>query len=71
MRKLENDWAFAPDGEGGCVVDFQVDFAFRNVIFEKLAGQYLDSAFRKMVAAFEARAEKLYGSSRSSATSVA
>lgn len=71
LRKLENDWAFAPDGEGGCFVDFQVDFAFRNVIFEKLAGQYLDSAFRKMVAAFEARAEKLYGSSRSSATSVA
>lgn len=71
LRKLENDWAFAPDGEGGCFVDFQVDFAFRNVIFEKLAGQYLDSAFRKMVAAFEARAETLYGSSRSSATSVA
>lgn len=71
LRKLENNWAFAPDGEGGCIVDFQVDFAFRNVIFEKLAGQYLDSAFRKMVAAFETRAEKLYGNSRSSATSVA
>jgi hypothetical protein len=39
--------------------------------FRKLAGQYLDSAFRKMVAAFETRAEALYGSSRSSATSVA
>ena len=71
LRKLENNWAFAPDGEGACIVDFQVDFAFRNVIFEKLAGQYLDSAFRKMVGAFETRAEKLYGSSRSSATSVA
>ncbi|MES2302704.1 MAG: type II toxin-antitoxin system RatA family toxin, partial [Pseudomonadota bacterium] len=43
----------------------------RNAIFEKLAGQYLDSAFRKMVGAFEKRAAQLYGSSNSSATNVA
>ncbi|BEV00538.1 SRPBCC family protein [Novosphingobium olei] len=61
MKSLSNSWAFAPDGKGGCVIDFCVDFTFRNAIFEKLAGQYLDRAFRKMVNAFEARAEKLYG----------
>lgn len=61
MKSLSNAWTFAPDGQGGCVVDFCVDFTFRNVIFEKLAGQYLDRAFRKMVTAFETRAEKLYG----------
>ena len=71
MKSLSNVWTFAPDGNGGCVIDFCVDFTFRSAIFEKLAGQYLDRAFRKMVAAFETRAEKLYGSSSSSAQIVA
>lgn len=71
LKRLENDWTFTPNADGGCTVGFCVDFTFRNAIFEKLAGQYLDSAFRKMVGAFEKRAEQLYGSSSSSATSVA
>lgn len=71
LKNLANDWIFTPAQGGGCRIDFSVDFAFRNAIFEKLAGQYLDSAFRKMVAAFEKRAQQLYGSSSSNATSVA
>ncbi|WP_372731719.1 type II toxin-antitoxin system RatA family toxin [Novosphingobium sp.] len=71
LKNLSNDWTFTPAPGGGCRIDFSVDFAFRNAIFEKLAGQYLDSAFRKMVAAFEKRAQQLYGSNNSSATSVA
>jgi len=71
LQHLSNTWDFAEAEDGGCVIDFCVDFTFRNAIFEKLAGQYLDRAFRKMVAAFETRAEKLYGSSSSSATSAA
>lgn len=71
LKRLENDWTFLPTEAGGCIVDFSVDFTFRNTVFEKLAGQYLDSAFRKMVGAFEARAQELYGSNSSSATSVA
>lgn len=71
MKQLENSWHFAPADRGGCTIEFCVDFTFRNALFEKLAGQYLDRAFRKMVGAFEARAEKLYGSSSSSAISVA
>lgn len=71
LKNLANDWTFTPVVDGGCRIDFSVDFAFRNAIFEKLAGQYLDSAFRKMVAAFEKRAQQLYGSNNSSATSVA
>jgi coenzyme Q-binding protein COQ10 len=70
MKSLSNVWRFAPDGKGGCLVDFNVDFTFRNSIFEKLAGQYLDRAFRKMVAAFETRAEKLYGNSSNSSAQI-
>lgn len=71
MRDLDNVWEFRPVEGGGCEIDFQVEFTFRNAMFEKLAGQYFDRAFRKMVTAFEERADKLYGSSSSSATSAA
>ena len=71
MRDLDNIWRFRNLPEGGCEIDFCVDFSFKNKMFEMLAGQYFDRAFRKMVAAFEQRAHQLYGSSSSSAQSVA
>jgi len=71
LQDLDNIWLFRPLGPDACEIDFCVEFRFRNMLFEKLAGQYFDRAFRKMVAAFETRAEQLYGSSNSSATSVA
>lgn len=71
MKDLDNRWVFRPLPDGGCELDFSVDFTFRNRIFEALAGQYMDRAFHKMVTAFEARAAQLYGSNNSSATSAA
>lgn len=63
LKHLNNDWKFAPDGKGGCEVEFCVDFAFKNRVFEMLAGQVFDRAVRKMVNAFEERAARLYGDS--------
>ncbi|MEP7221183.1 MAG: type II toxin-antitoxin system RatA family toxin [Novosphingobium sp.] len=71
LRDLDNVWRFRSLGPHECEIDFNVQFSFRNIVFEKLAGQYFDKAFRKMVAAFEARAAVLYGSSSSSAISAA
>jgi coenzyme Q-binding protein COQ10 len=71
MRDLDNRWTFRPSADGGCEIDFCVDFTFKNRVFEALAGQYFDRAFRRMVAAFEARADALYGNNISSAQSVA
>lgn len=71
MRDLDNLWSFTPLDDGGCELDFKVNFTFKNRMFEAIAGQYIDKAFRKMVAAFEVRAKELYGSNNSSATSVA
>jgi coenzyme Q-binding protein COQ10 len=71
LQDLDNVWVFRPLGENACEIDFNVEFRFRNALFEKIAGQYFDRAFRKMVAAFETRAAELYGSSSSSATSAA
>ena len=71
LRDLDNIWRFRALGPTSCEVEFSVEFAFRNPLFEKMAGQYFDRAFRKMVTAFEERAAALYGSSSSSATSAA
>ena len=61
LKDLDNQWQFKPLDDGGCEIDFCVDFAFKNRVFEALAGQYFDRAFRKMVNAFEERAQQLYG----------
>jgi len=71
MRDLDNLWHFRPLPTGGCEIDFCVEFTFKNKMFEMLAGSYFDRAFHKMVAAFETRADALYGSNSSSAQSVA
>ena len=79
LKHLNNDWKFSPDGQGGCKIEFCVDFAFKNRVFEMLAGQVFDRAVRKMVNAFEERAVRLYspsspgapGSSSSSAHNAA
>jgi coenzyme Q-binding protein COQ10 len=60
MRHLHNQWLFEETADG-CIVDFTVDFAFQNRVFEALAGQYFSTALRKMTDAFIARAEVLYG----------
>ena len=60
LKRLENDWAFVVIDADSCRIDFQVDFSFRNALFERLAGQHLDRALRRMVGAFEARAASLY-----------
>lgn len=76
LKYLHNSWVFEPDGNGGTHIDFCVDFAFKSRIFEAIAGQMFDRALRRMIGAFEARADELYGaestgSSNSSAQSAA
>ena len=77
LQYLRNEWRFRSDGDG-CAVDFSVDFAFKNRVFEMLAGQVFGQALRRMIGAFETRAAQLYapgsgvaGSSSSSAHSAA
>lgn len=71
LSDLDNVWTFREIDASTCEIDFFVDFTFKNRLFEKIAGQYFDKAFRKMVEAFEKRAAALYGNSSSSAQIVA
>lgn len=66
LRYLNNHWGFEPT-EGGCVIDFFVDFEFKSMILQKLIGALFNEATRRMVGAFEARAHALYGSGSAAA----
>lgn len=61
LKYLSNDWEFIDRNDGGCDVDFKVDFAFKNRVFEKIAGQFFEAALMKMTSAFVDRAHNLYG----------
>jgi coenzyme Q-binding protein COQ10 len=75
LKHLRNHWLFADAPDGGCLISFDVDFAFKSKIFEALAGQVFERALKKMTDAFVTRAQALYGEatgiSSSSATSAA
>jgi coenzyme Q-binding protein COQ10 len=60
FRYMKSNWAFR-DVAGGCEVSFFVDFAFRNMVLQKLIGVVFNEAMQRIVRAFEARAEELYG----------
>lgn len=61
MKYLSNHWKFIPEKDGGCTIDFYVDFEFKNFFFQKLMGLFFNEVVCRMVSAFESRAQKLYG----------
>ena len=61
FRYLNNHWRFIEGDDGGCTIDFCVDFEFRSKVLQKLIGLLFNEAVSRMVAAFEARAKQLYG----------
>ena len=59
FKYLHSTWAFR-DAEGGCEVDFSVDFEFRNAILQSVIGLVFNDAMQRIVRAFERRAAELY-----------
>ena len=64
FRTLQNHWTFYPADDGGCRVEFFLEFEFSSMMLQKLIGMLFHEAVRRMVAAFESRARQLYGTSR-------
>ncbi|MDG2321519.1 MAG: type II toxin-antitoxin system RatA family toxin [Rhodospirillaceae bacterium] len=61
---LSNIWRFTPVKDGDQTeINFSLDFEFSSRVIQKLIGVLFEEAVRRMVAAFEARASYLYGSS--------
>ena len=61
FRSLENRWTFEAKGEGVCDVGFFISYEFKSRMLAMLMGSMFDAAFQKFAAAFEARADKVYG----------
>lgn len=61
FRYLNNHWIFVPQEDGSCEIDFYVDFEFRSRMLQSIMGMLFNEAVRRMVAAFETRAQALYG----------
>ena len=59
FKYLVNHWEFKP-AEGGCVVNFFVEFEFKSPILNKIMGSLFEEAVKKMVSSFEERARYLY-----------
>jgi coenzyme Q-binding protein COQ10 len=58
---LENRWRFHPAGSSRCEAQFYIAYSFRSRILERLMGKVFAKAVRKYTAAFEARADAVYG----------
>ena len=60
FRRLNNHWVFERV-QGGCRIDFYVDFEFKSRLMQKVIEVLFGEAVRRMVGAFEKRAHDLYG----------
>ncbi len=61
FSRMENRWTFVEKGSKECEVQFAIDYDFRSRTLGMLMGAMFEAAFRRFSAAFEARANDVYG----------
>jgi len=61
FRRMNNRWSFRPVSENSCEVEFFLTYEFRSRALGMLMGSVFDAAFRRFAAAFERRADQVYG----------
>jgi coenzyme Q-binding protein COQ10 len=61
FRRMNNRWRFHPAGNEACEVEFFLVYEFRSRALGLLMGSVFDAAFRRFAAAFERRADRVYG----------
>lgn len=61
FRYLNNHWRFNAAADGGCEIDFFVDFEFRSRMLQTVVGAVFNEAMQRIVRAFERRADEIYG----------
>jgi coenzyme Q-binding protein COQ10 len=61
FSRMQNRWDFKPAGDNACDVEFFIDYEFKSRTLGMLMGSMFDMAFRRFSAAFEARADQVYG----------
>ncbi len=61
FKYLNSHWKFTDKPDGGCEIDFFVDFEFRSALLQKVMGAVFNEAVQLMMSAFQKRAIELYG----------
>ena len=61
FKRMHNRWTFHPAGEQACDVEFFITYEFKSRALAMLMGAMFDAAFRRFAAAFEQRADAVYG----------
>jgi coenzyme Q-binding protein COQ10 len=61
FQRMNNRWSFQPFDGKSCDVEFFIAYEFRSRVFAALMGTVFDAAFRRFAAAFERRADEIYG----------
>ena len=61
FSNLENRWTFEQRGDNACDVGFFIDYEFKSRMLAMLMGSMFDAAFARFSAAFEKRADAVYG----------
>ncbi|NCO03235.1 MAG: type II toxin-antitoxin system RatA family toxin [Alphaproteobacteria bacterium] len=61
LQNLKNHWVFTDGPNGSCIIDFSVEFEFKNKALQGLANMFFNEVVKRMIDAFEARAEEIYG----------
>ncbi|MBB5049506.1 coenzyme Q-binding protein COQ10 [Rhodopseudomonas rhenobacensis] len=61
FSNLENRWSFETRGDDACDVGFFLSYEFKNRMLALLMGTMFDTAFHRFAAAFEQRADAIYG----------
>lgn len=64
FQRMQNRWVFHPQGDDACDVEFFIDYEFKSRTLAMLMGALFDTVFRRMAAAFEQRADRVYGRKR-------
>lgn len=67
FRKLVTEWQFDPAPQGGCEINFFIEFVFSNMFLHSTASMVFERAFARMTDAFVERAHGLYGAENASA----
>src|ERR1700704_5284942 len=61
FSNLENRWTFEPKSDTACDVGFFLSYQFKSRMLGMLMGTMFDTAFARFAAAFEKRADVIYG----------
>jgi len=61
LKHLKNHWRFIEEPDGSCLIDFSVEFEFKNKALQGLSQVFFQEVIRRMVDAFKQRALAVYG----------